>query len=71
MESDTSEVNVALRDKPVAVRLTRDLIARIDRHLYRMRRENPALNLTQADSIRVLLTQALDAAEGKAPKKSR
>jgi hypothetical protein len=48
----------------VAFRLPDSLIARLDRHVERMSKENPGLDFTRADAVRSLLTRALDQIEG-------
>jgi hypothetical protein len=40
------------------------LIARLDRHVERMSKENPGLDFTRVDAVRSLLTRALDEIEG-------
>lgn len=47
----------------VAFRLATRLIERIDRHVERMARENPGVEFTRVDAVRVLLSRALEAAE--------
>jgi len=51
---------------PMAVvpfRLPASLVKRLDRHAARLRREQPGVEVTRADVVRLLLTRALDAAE--------
>ena len=48
----------------VAFRFSHELVARLDRHAERMSKDNPGIEFTRADAARVLLTRALDQAEG-------
>lgn len=48
-----------------AFRLPESLIARIDRHVERLRRAAPGVEIGRADVVRFLLVQALDAEEGR------
>jgi hypothetical protein len=48
----------------VAFRLPDSLVARLDRHVERMTKENPGLDFSRADAVRSLLTRALDQIEG-------
>jgi len=43
----------------VAFRLPDGLIARLDRHVERVAKEHPGLDLSRADAVRSLLTRAL------------
>jgi hypothetical protein len=54
-----------------ALRLSPELLARIDGFLSRMREQTPGVGFTRADAIRVLLTKALDAEEASTAKGSR
>jgi len=49
----------------IAVRLSDRLITRIDRHAKRLAKDARGVQFTRTDAIRDLLTQALDATEGK------
>ncbi|MGE0709333.1 MAG: hypothetical protein AB7N76_35015 [Planctomycetota bacterium] len=49
----------------IAVRLPESLIARLEAHAARLKRQNPALRLTRADAVRVLLTERLDQVEAQ------
>jgi len=51
--------------KVIPFRLPTDLVKRLDRHAERMQAEQPGLQVTRADALRVLLTEALDRAEAK------
>lgn len=46
-----------------AFRLPEDLVRRLDSYAERLRREQPGRTATRADALRVLLEQALAAAE--------
>lgn len=48
----------------VSIRLPLELVERLDRYQDRMQAEHPALGIKRADVVRVLLTRALDEAEG-------
>ncbi len=50
------------------LRLSDELLERIDRQVERIRREQDGLKVSRADVIRMLLEKALDAIEGKAKK---
>jgi broad specificity phosphatase PhoE len=47
----------------IAIRLPKELVARIDRHAERLAEQNPGLAFTRSDAIRTLLTRALNIAE--------
>lgn len=47
----------------VAVRMTPDLLKRLDAHVERMREAQPGLEPNRADAIRVLLAEGLEQAE--------
>lgn len=49
----------------VCVRLSRELVQRLDAHRDRMQAKNPGLAIARADAVRVLLTLALDEVEVK------
>ena len=51
--------------KVIPFRLPADLVKRLDKHAERMQAEQPGLQATRADALRVLLTEALDRAEAK------
>jgi len=51
--------------KVIPFRLPVDLIKRLDKHAERMQAEQPGLQVTRADALRVLLTDALDRAEAR------
>ena len=60
----------AVRDREateqVAVRLSRSLLERVDRHLERLQGQVPGwVTVTRADAIRALLLDALDRVEGR------
>lgn len=59
----TQEQNAQL-----VVRLSQALLDRVDAHAERLREQIPGSSWKRADVVRLLLTQALDAAE---PKKTR
>jgi hypothetical protein len=46
-------------------RLPAALVKRLDRHAERLRANQPGLRVTRGDVVRMLLMQALDAAERK------
>ena len=48
-----------------AFRLPLSLLERVDAYAARLARETPGLNPARADAVRSLLTQALDAVEGR------
>lgn len=48
----------------VSVRLPVDLLERLDAHHARLAAALPGLGISRADTVRVLLTKALDEAEG-------
>lgn len=50
--------------RQVTIRLPIELVARLDRHQARLQAANPGLGIKKADTIRVLLTRALDEVEG-------
>ena len=43
----------------ITIRLPRDLLERLDRHVDRVRGEQPGLSVTRADAARMLLIRAL------------
>jgi hypothetical protein len=45
------------------IRLPVALIKRLDRHAARLRAEQPGVNITRSDAIRLLLSRALDREE--------
>jgi metal-responsive CopG/Arc/MetJ family transcriptional regulator len=49
----------------VAFRLPERLVARVDRHVKRLGKEQRGVTFTRTDAIRDLLTRALDLVEGK------
>ena len=51
--------------KVIPFRLPADLVKRLDKHAERMQAEQPGLQVTRADALRVLLTEALDRVEAK------
>jgi len=51
----------------VAFRLPVDLLKRIDKHAERMRDQQPGVNVTRTDVVRMLLTRALDHVDGDSP----
>lgn len=51
--------------KVIPFRLPADLVKRLDRHAERMQAEKPGLQVTRADALRVLITQALDREEAR------
>ena len=56
----------------VAFRLPDELLRRIDRHAERMREGQPGVNVSRTDVVRMLLTRALEHAEGEShPKRKR
>jgi hypothetical protein len=59
IETLTKEEHVG--SQQIGTRVPDELVARIDAYLERMNAENPGLEVTRADAIRVLLTKALDA----------
>jgi hypothetical protein len=46
-------------------RLPATLVKRLDRYAERLRASQPGLRVTRGDVVRMLLTHALDASEGK------
>lgn len=55
----------------IGVRMSKQLLERIDRHLERMRGQIAGMEFTRADAVRALVTERLDeieAAESKTPK---
>ena len=52
-------------DEQLVVRLPSDLVDRIDARAEELREAMPGAKLSRADIVRVLLTQALDAADRK------
>ena len=59
----------AMKTQQVAFRLEEDLLARVDAHAEKMAAMMPGVNVTRADAVRALLTQALSAAQAPAEKK--
>lgn len=55
----------------VAIRMTPDLLERLDAHVERMREAQPGLEPNRADAIRVLLAQGLEQAETSGRAKSK
>lgn len=51
-------------DAQLVVRLPRELVERLDAYAARMREELPGAKFKRAEAVRVLLTRALDDAEG-------
>ena len=52
------------RTEQVAVRLSESLLRRVDRHVERLTAQTPlGISVTRADAMRVLLHEALEAAE--------
>lgn len=51
--------------KVIPFRLPVDLITRLDKYAEQMKAEQPGLQVTRADALRVLLTDALDRAEAR------
>lgn len=49
----------------VFVRMTQDLVTRLDQYVIRMAHENPGLRPSRSDAIRALLYWALDEADWK------
>jgi hypothetical protein len=47
----------------VAFRLPESILGRVDRHVERLRHDNPGIEFTRADAVRTLLTRALDEVE--------
>ena len=47
------------------IRFPEALLRRLDRHAEQLRREQPGVEITRSDVIRLLLGRALDAVEGK------
>jgi len=54
--------------KVIPFRLPADLIKRLDKHAERMQAAQPGLQVTRADALRVLLTEALDREEARRDK---
>jgi len=46
--------------KQLALRISAELLARVDAYVERIRQENPALNLNRSDALRLLITECLD-----------
>jgi len=53
----------AKRTMQIFVRMPEDLVTALDRHLERLRAEQPGTNLSRSDVIRLLLYRALRAME--------
>jgi predicted transcriptional regulator len=51
--------------KVIPFRLPADLVKRLDKHAERMQAGTPGLQVTRADALRVLLTEALDREEAR------
>ena len=51
--------------KVIPFRLPIDLVKRLDKHAERIQRAHPGLNVTRADAMRSLLTEALDREEAR------
>jgi len=49
----------------VAFRLPKPLIKKLDAYAERMAKDQPGMNVTRTDVVRILLTRALDAKEAK------
>ena len=64
MADDTKEIQVV-------VRLTKAMADRLDTHAERLRAEMPGPTWSRSDVVRSLLANALDAADGAAPKGRR
>lgn len=54
---------MANQNTQVAFRLPDKLLARLDKHVQRLNRESPGLDLKRSDAVRMILTRALDGAE--------
>jgi len=54
-----------------AFRLPADLVARVDAYAGRLREQTPWANVTRADAVRALLTQALDELEPSGGRQTR
>jgi hypothetical protein len=64
--ADTLAKDEAMADtQQVAFRLPADLVKRLDRHGKRLEEASPGMTFTRADVVRMLLTTALDQAEGQ------
>lgn len=50
-------------DTQLAIRLPNELLARVMKHMARMKRATPGVNVSRVDAIRSLLNTALDQAE--------
>jgi len=50
---------LADRTTRVALRLPQALVARLDEHAERMRREQPGVSVSRTDVVRLLLTSAI------------
>ncbi|MEY4550654.1 MAG: hypothetical protein RL685_6849 [Pseudomonadota bacterium] len=62
--------NVSAATQQTAFRLPTELLARLDAYAARLRFEQPGVNVTRADAVRLLLTRALDEIEKTAPLQS-
>ena len=49
--------------KQVPLRLSAELLDRIERHVLRMRREHPGVTVSRSDALRSLIAAALEAVE--------
>ena len=68
MEDDVAEKTKTIQ---VAFRLPEELLERIDAYADRLSKATPGLTITRADAARMLLTQALDAAEPQGAGKTK
>lgn len=53
----------------VAFRLDPDLVKRVDAYAKQLATEQPGLDFSRADAVRVLLTRALDQVDAERPAK--
>lgn len=61
--SSTDPVSTNLPSTQVAIRLSPDLVRRLDEHQKRILTKMPFMDVTRTDAIRDLLMKALDAEE--------
>lgn len=57
--------------KIVAVRLSQETLARIDRYVAQIKATTPGLDVTPSDAIRILIDRGLEAVEAERPTKPR